>query len=143
MDQQRCRNDDAIGVFIAESLQKEGGLNDHLTVFNVEDVIENYVFQIADANARNVLLVDAVEIRGATTGSVVFGRLDDFSEARGEFSTHKLALSTAAKILEAHGKTVYLLGLVADNIDYGTEISGEIMTSALKVIDTIRMARSV
>lgn len=133
------RNDDAVGAIIADRLEKESSELDRVSVINVEDVIENHVFQIADGDAKNVLMIDAVQSYGAEPGSVVLGKLDDLeAAANGGFSTHKLALSTAGSILKHYGKEVYLLGIVPANTDYGTEVSKEILDSAEIVIDMVR-----
>jgi hydrogenase 3 maturation protease len=140
------RNDDAIGAMIADRLGGDGPARDRVTVINVEDVIENYVFMIAASSATNVLLIDAVCGDGtAEPGSVVLGRLEDMEVGMGGLSTHKLTLSTAAGILRHHGKTVYLLGIVAANTDYGTHVSKEILDSAEIVINLVRAntARSI
>jgi hydrogenase 3 maturation protease len=133
------RNDDAVGAMIADRLGGDGSALEGVTVINVEDVIENYVFTIAAGSATNVLLIDAVCGDGtAEPGSVVLGRLEDMEVGMSGFSTHKLTLSTAASILEQYGKTVYLLGIVAANTDYGTDVSKEILDSAEIVIDLVR-----
>lgn len=132
------RNDDAVGVMIADRLEKDFSGLDRISVVNVEDVIENYVFQIAANDSRNVLVIDAVQGDGAEPGSLVLGRLEDMEVANGGLSTHKLALSTAASVLRHHGKNVYLLGIVAANTDFGREVSQEILDSAEAVIDLVR-----
>jgi hypothetical protein len=72
------RNDDAVGAMIADRLGGDGSALEGVTVINVEDVIENYVFTIAAGSATNVLLIDAVCGDGtAEPGSVVLGRLED------------------------------------------------------------------
>jgi hydrogenase maturation protease len=131
------RNDDAVGALIAARLAAEFAAAGRHTVINAEDVIENYCFSIADSAVHNVLIIDAVQGHGAEPGSVMLGRLEDLEAAGGGYSTHKLALSTTASILRHHGKAVWLLGIVAANTDYGTEITPDILTSAEAVIDLI------
>ena len=132
------RNDDAVGVLIAERLEREMAGSTHYSVVNAEDVIENHVFRIADHDVKNVLVIDAVQGADAEPGSVVFGRMEDLEAVRGGYSTHKLALSMAASVLKQHGKDVWLLGIVAANTEYGTEVSQEILESAEAVIDLVR-----
>ncbi|MGE5384891.1 MAG: hydrogenase maturation protease [Betaproteobacteria bacterium] len=132
------RNDDAVGVMIADRLGQDLPALNGASVVLAEDVIENHVFRIAEGDARNVLVIDAVEA-DAEAGSVVLGKLEDLEKvANNGFSTHKLALSTAGSILKHYGKDVYLLGIVAANTDYGTEVSQEILDSAETVIDLVR-----
>lgn len=137
------RNDDAVGAIIASRLEAELPAASGHTVVNAEDVIENHVFRIADSAVRNVLVIDAVQGTGGEPGSLVLGKLEDL-EVGGGFSTHKLALTMAAKLLAQHGKDVYLLGIAAENIEFGTTVNQEILDSAETVIDLVlgRIARS-
>lgn len=137
------RNDDAVGAIIAGRLEAELPAESAHCVVNAEDVIENHVFRIADSAVRNVLVIDAVQGTGSEPGSLVLGSLTEM-EIGGGFSTHKLALSMAAKLLQQHGKDVFLLGVAAENIEFGTSVSQEILDSAETVIDLVlgRIARS-
>ncbi|QLG88423.1 hydrogenase maturation protease [Chitinibacter bivalviorum] len=137
------RNDDAVGALIAERLENELPASFGHTVINAEDVIENHVFQIADSAVRNVLVIDAVQGTGGECGSLVLGKLAEL-EVGGGFSTHKLALSMATQLIEQQGKDVYLLGIAAENIDFGRSVSPEILNSAATVIELIvaQVARS-
>lgn len=135
------RKDDVVGALIAERLQRELPASGQLGVVNAEDVIENHVFTIADGPAQNVLIIDAVRGAGgdhAQPGTLLLGPIDDLEDAAGGWSTHKLALSTAAAVLKHHGKSVWLLGIVAADTDYGNEVGREILDSAEAVIDMIR-----
>lgn len=131
------RNDDAVGAMVAERLQRDLPPSGRLHVVNAEDVIENHVFRIADGDAGNVLVIDAVHDDNAEPGSLVLGRIDELEAAGGGWSTHKLALTTSASVLRHHGKDVYLLGIVAADTDYGTEIGAEILAGADAVVDMV------
>lgn len=140
------RNDDAVGALIAERLAPALAAAGRHTVINAEDVIENYCFSIADSAVSNVLVIDAVQGAmqgpmhgdGPEPGSLVLGRLEELEAASAGYSTHKLALSTAAGVLRHHGKDVWLLGIVAANTDYGTTVSPEILASAEALIDLVQ-----
>ncbi|GAA5786327.1 hydrogenase maturation protease [Chitiniphilus shinanonensis] len=137
------RSDDAVGPFIAGRLQAELPPADGHVVVDAEDVIENHVFRIADSAVANVLVIDAVQGTGGAPGSLVLGELAEL-EVGGGYSTHKLALSMAASVLAQHGKTVYLLGIAAENVDFGMAMSKDILDSAETVIDLVigRVGRS-
>jgi len=122
------RSDDAVGLYIVDEL-RDREVPCNLSILNVEDVIESYVYKIAGLDCDNVVILDAVKA-DSTTGSIVFGRLNDFEELLSDYSTHKLSLKISGKILEEHNKQTYLLGIVADNLDYGTGISDEVKKSA-------------
>ena len=84
-----------------------------------------------------MLVIDAVRRDGAEPGSLVLGRMDELEVPTVGWSTHKLALSTAASVLRHHGKDVYLLGIVAADTDYGTRVGAEILAGAEAVINLV------
>lgn len=129
------KSDDAVGLYIIESVKKAVGSMDG--IFNVEDVIEAYVFKIAEMECSNVVVIDAVKAH-AETGSIIFGRLEDeFEELGGTLSTHKLALKMSGRIFNEHNKVTYLLGVVVDNTDFGAELSQPVRESADVLIKLI------
>jgi hydrogenase maturation protease len=129
------KSDDAVGLYIIESVRKAAGEN--CLLFNVEDVIEAYVFKIAELDCDSVVVIDAVKAQ-AETGSILFGKLDDeFEELSGTLSTHKLALKMSGRIFSEHKKETYLLGVVVDNIDFGAELSLPVRESADALIKII------
>ncbi|MCP4129563.1 MAG: hydrogenase maturation protease [bacterium] len=132
------RNDDAVGLYIVDGIEKALHPGKHL-IMNVEDIIESYVFKIAELDCDTVIIIDAVSTvrQGVAAGSVLFGKLNEFNELIGDFSTHKLALRMSGKILEEHGKNTYLLGIVAEDIDFGTELTPEVRKSADSIRDFI------
>jgi hydrogenase 3 maturation protease len=126
------KSDDAVGLYIVDHLKNVVESEDY-RIINVEDVIESYVFKIADFECRSVLIIDAVEA-DASAGSLVFGRISDMDELIGSCSTHKLSLKLSGKVLEEYKKETYLLGIVVDNADFGVGLSDEVKKSA----DTIK-----
>jgi hydrogenase maturation protease len=126
------RRDDGVGPWIAEAVQAAAD-RASLQVFNVEDVLENFVFRIAETDCRNVVLMDAAAADGEP-GSVVFGPLNDFAEA-GSVSTHKLALELSGKILESAGKRVFLLGVVPEDLGIGAGLTPKVEESASRLRD--------
>ncbi len=129
------KSDDAVGLYIIESVKKAVG--DDAMLLNVEDVIEAYVFKIAELECDTVVVIDAVKAQ-AETGSILFGTLDEeFEELSGTLSTHKLALKMSGKIFTEHNKETYLLGVVVNNIDFGAELSTAVRESADALIEII------
>ncbi len=127
------RRDDGVGVWLAERLEGAS-----VPVFNVEDVPESYVGDIARTGCRNVIIMDAVAA-GLEPGAVVFGPLDELGEQPG-LSTHKLALSLCGRFLGAHGQRTYLLGIVPGDIDFGPGLTPEVERAAGEVRDLILRA---
>ncbi len=136
------RNDDGVGVHVAQALSALPALSPGLQVMSVEDVIESYAFDIARLDVRNVLLVDAATVPGAPVGSVVFGKVNDLEATATNVSTHKLALRTVESVFRQSGKETYLLGIVSENLDFGNEISAPVLAAAARIVDLVRSASS-
>ncbi len=139
------KSDDAVGLYVVDSVRK--AVSDDSYIFNVEDVIEAYVFKISELDCKNVVVIDAVKT-DAEAGSIVFGSLEDeFDELVADFSTHKLALKMSGKIFKEHGKGTFLLGIVVNNVDFGAELSQTVRESAdalIKIIiDTLNSKKGV
>ncbi len=132
------RKDDAVGLYIVDEVRDSKSAISKNTL-NVEDVIESYVFRIADSDYENVLIIDAVSTGDSNTssGSIIFGELNEYEELINDFSTHKLSLKMCGRILEEHGKKAYLLGIVAADIDFGTGLTSEVRKSADVLKDLI------
>ena len=122
------KNDDGVGPYIADYLAEELQ-SENITVINAEDIIESHVFRIAGLDCSTVLIIDAVQA-DAEPGSLLFGRLSELEGVAGGFSTHKMGLAVSGNLLERHGKRTYLLGIVAGDIDFGMDISSEVLGSA-------------
>lgn len=128
------RRDDGVGPWIAEALMLAADRT-LLCVFNVEDVLENFVFRIAGSDCRNVLIVDAAAT-GGEPGRVVFGPLSEFEDP-GSVSTHRLALALSAKILESSGKRVFVLGVVPEDLGFGSGMTPKVREAAARIKDFI------
>ena len=128
------RRDDGVGPWVAAAVRKAAP-GPGLSVFDVQDVPENFVHPIARSACRNVVFIDAVAAAGAP-GTLVFGPLAEFAEAE-SFTTHKLALSFSGKFLEAAGKKVYLLGIVPADLEFGEGLTAEVERAAASLRDLI------
>jgi len=120
--------DDAVGLHIVDGI-KDRIDSACVTTLNVEDVIENYVYRIADGDSDNVVIIDAIQ-SGWEIGSVLFCRMNELDEVINNFSTHKLSLILSGKVLEKHDKKVWFLGIEARDIDFGTGLSEDVKKSA-------------
>jgi hydrogenase maturation protease len=122
------RKDDVAGVYIVNGVSEGIGENSLKTMI-VEDVLEAYAFKLAELDCENIVIVDAVE-SSQEPGSLVFGKLSEFSELLSNFSTHKLALEMCGKIFKEYKKETYLLGIVAGDIDFGEGMTPSVQESA-------------
>ncbi len=122
------KKDDAAGIHVVEGVI-ENISGSGLKTIIVEDVLEAYAFKLAEMDCENIVIVDAVEA-DSDPGSVVFGKLSEFSELLSNFSTHKLTLEMCGKIFKEHKKETYLLGIVAGDIDFGQGMTDPVKESA-------------
>jgi len=131
------KQDDAVGIYVAEGVRKRLTSND-VTVINVEDVLENYVFSIADNECENVLIIDAVHLNDeGDTGSIIFGKLNELNEVINNYSTHKLSLFLSGKVLEHYNKKIWLLGIKVREIDFGIGLTKKVKKSADIIIQLL------
>jgi len=129
------RSDDAVGTIIAERIAAVAP-EDSIQVINAEDVLESYLFKIADMPGDTVVLVDAIQT-GSEPGTVIFGELSELDELIQNISTHKLSLRLCDTVLRDHGKRTYLLGIEAEDIDFGSELTGHVARTADIITDYI------
>jgi hydrogenase maturation protease len=133
------RRDDGVGPWIAGAIRQTIAGTAH-RVIDAQDVPENFLAVIAREACRHVVFIDALSAAGPP-GTVVFGPLADFAET-GSFSTHQLALSLSGRFLEAAGKSVFLLGIVPGDLEFGTGLTAEVERAAISIRDLIRRAVS-
>ncbi len=122
------RSDDAVGTVIAERIAKAAPA-DSIQVINVEDVLESYIFRITESHHDNIILVDAIQT-GSEAGAVIFGELSLLDEMIKNISTHKLSLQLCDQILRDYRKRAFLLGIEAEDIDFGTRLTGHVSRTA-------------
>lgn len=131
------RSDDRVAIDLVSAISDSAD-DDRVSTLIVEDVLENYVFSIAEMDCDNIILVDAVETDfDCEAGTVFFGPVSDFDESLTGSSTHKPALDLTCRILADFKKKVYLLGITIKNRDFGNEISAEVIESADMLKDII------
>ena len=128
------RRDDGVGPWVVGAVRgRASGTRLHLV--DAQDVPENFVHSVARADCRSVIFIDAVAAE-APPGSVVFGPLADFPEVE-SFSTHRLALSLSGRFLETAGKSVFLLGIVPADLEFGAGLTAEVERTAAALRDFI------
>lgn len=129
------RRDDGLGPWIIGAV-REGLAGSRITVFDAQDVPENFVHAVARVECRNVIFVDAIAAPGLP-GTILFGPLAEFPEAESP-STHKLALAFSGRYLQSAGKAVFLLGVVPAELAFGAGLSPKVARSAAAIRDFIR-----
>jgi hydrogenase 3 maturation protease len=129
------RNDDAAGLLVVDGVKDEITAG-NITVYNVEDVLESYIFKIAGTKPANVLLIDAVET-DCDPGEIIFTEVDCSTGMTNDMSTHKLSLALSAKILKEMGIRTCLLGITAENTDFGREMNKDVKESVNSIKEFI------
>ncbi|MBM3788805.1 MAG: hydrogenase maturation protease [Acidobacteria bacterium] len=120
------RSDDGVGPRIVAAVRERAAGT--VPILDAGDVLENYLFPIAETACRDVVLIDAVAA-DMEPGTLVFGPLEDFSGVSSGFS-HKPSLHLCARILAQSGKRTWLLGIVPRSLDYGAGLTAEIEEAA-------------
>ena len=111
--------DDALGVRLAEQLQRDG----ISTVVVAGTVPENIAGVLSRGGHDNVMFLDVVDF-GATPGSVVLMDATEIQSRFPQVSTHKISLGMTARMIESEGRTkVWLLGVQPMSLRTGSKIS--------------------
>lgn len=137
------RSDDRAGLEVCRRL-KELGVGGHAHVIECEFGLETCVDRIAEERPKRLVVVDAVlTTEGGEAGEVVIAKLEDVVEGF-LATTHNVPLSMMVKYLRALGccEEVYVLGIVAKNLDLGEELSPEVMKGVEKLVNILAEALS-
>ena len=111
--------DDALGVRLAEQLQRAG----ISTAVVAGTVPENIAGVLSRGGYDNVVFLDAVDF-GAAPGSVVLMNASEIQARFPQVSTHKISLGMTARVIESESRTrVWLLGVQPQSLRTGSEMS--------------------
>jgi len=128
------RGDDAFGPKLIEELSQQIDM----VCIDAGSAPENYIGKIAKERPNTVLIVDVVEL-GKNPGD--FEILSKEQIVTSGFTTHDLSPRMFIDFLENETKAaIYLLGIQPKNIDFGNEMSKEIIESLKVISDLIREA---
>ncbi len=137
------RSDDRAGLEVCRRLKKLG-VRGHARMIECEFGLETCVDRIVEERPKRLVVVDAVlTTEGSEAGEVVIARLEDVVEGF-LATTHSVPLSMMVKYLRALGccEEVYVLGVVAKNLDFGEELSPEVIEGVEKIVNAIAEALS-
>ena len=114
--------DDALGVRLAERLQR-AGLSSAVVAGTLP---ENIAGALARGGYDHVVFLDAVDF-GAAPGSVVLMDATEIQSKFPQISTHKISLGMTARVIESECQTrVWLLGVQPASLRTGSEMSGPV-----------------
>ena len=121
--------DDALGVRLAEQLQRAG----ISTAVVAGTVPENIAGVLARGGYDNVVFLDAVDF-GAAAGSVVLMDATEIQSRFPQVSTHKISLGMTARVIQSESQArVWLLGVQPESLRTGSEMS-EPVKQTLKLL---------
>lgn len=132
------RRDDAVGLDVVKRLRKRVPPN--VALYECETVPENFIGPIEKSRPTHIIMVDATdmntppgEIRLVTPDQIVGLGV----------STHSLPLSLFAQFMrQTIDAKVILLAIQPKNVDFGTEMTRELKSSARIAAETVLQAFS-
>ncbi len=128
------RGDDRIGLVICEKLLGRG-----FPVVLCEYGLESCLGEIIERNPRGLIIIDAVYLEGACPGEVVWATLNDVARQGGIVTTHNIPLHITISVLKKNTRIeeVFILGVNISNLDYGLEISEEVLESGEMLVELL------
>lgn len=127
------RGDDGVGCRVAELLiegRRTGAraLRNGVAVLNVEDVLENYLGDVAAAHPDVVLMVDAADVGGAPGDAAL---VEESALKDAPCATHRTPLGvTASVIRQRTGAEVLVLTVQPASLDWGAPMSAPVAEAA-------------
>ncbi|MEN6378342.1 MAG: hydrogenase maturation peptidase HycI [Methanofastidiosum sp.] len=128
------RGDDGVGPYLSEKLSSFN--SESFLSINGDLVPENFTRDLKKFRPDNIIIIDAAFME-KSAGDIEIVRINDLIGI--SFSSHSMPLSVLGKyLLQEIGANVYILGIQAINIDFGSEISLEVREAADKIFEIIK-----
>jgi hydrogenase 3 maturation protease len=128
------RGDDGVGPYLSEKLSLLN--NDSFLSINGDLVPENFTQDLRNFQPKNVIIIDAAFME-KIVGEVEIIRINDITGI--SFSSHSMPLSVLGKYLSKEtGANIFILGIQADRIDFGIDISEKVKVAADKIHEIIK-----
>lgn len=128
------RGDDGIGPYLSERLSSFN--SESFLSINGDLVPENFTRDLRKFQPDNIIIIDAA-FMGKSAGDIEIIRINEVTGI--SFSSHSMPISVLGKYLSQEiGANVYILGIQPINIDFGSEISLEVIEAADKIFEMIK-----
>lgn len=128
------RGDDGVGPYLSEKLSVFN--NESFLSINGDLVPENFTRELRDFQPNNIIIVDAAFME-KPAGYVKIIRVNEIMGI--SFSSHSMPISVLGKYLSKEiGAEIYIIGIQANNIDFGSEISPKVRESAKRIFEIIK-----
>lgn len=125
----RLKGDDGVGSIIAGELKKRIK-KENVFIIDAENRPENYIGVIKKINPDLILIIDAFDFGSYPSDFRIFTP-DRIRETT--ISTHNLSIPLLIKLVEV--KEIFLLGIQPKNINFGEDLSPELINAVNKIID--------
>lgn len=128
------RSDDAAGLLLCDLLVAKG-----VNCVKCEYGLENCIDIIAFNKPERLVVMDAALFENGIPGDVVIASTEALDNRISLVTTHSVPLKLVLKILqESYGvKDTYLIGIYPKSLEIGSDISDEVYTTLLKLVDVI------
>lgn len=128
------RGDDGVGPYISEKLSEYN--SDSFLSINGDLVPENFTHDLSEFNPNCVLIIDAAFLE-KSPGEVDLIKANAIKNV--SFSSHSMPLSILGKYLEQKiGASIYIMGIQAKSLDFGSDMSEEVKKTADKLIEIFK-----
>jgi len=131
------KTDDSFGLVACDFLNSMG-----IECVKCEYGVESCLTDICDKRPKALLIIDAVLARGTPPGSIIMA--DESAITSGEIlvTTHNISLKTLLEILrkECGVEKIMIIGATPFSLDYGLELTSDMMRSLEYFIKVFRQA---
>jgi len=125
------RSDDQAGLLFCDELLERG-----IECVKCEYGLENCIGEIAGRRAERLVIVDAVIYDGAKPGEVVIAGEDALVEKYTLATTHSIPVKMLIRMLrEAGVRDIYVVGIAPSSLDYGLDVSSEVVNSIRMLVE--------
>ncbi|MFX1284918.1 MAG: hydrogenase maturation protease [Promethearchaeota archaeon] len=130
------RGDDGLGPMIYHKLRMER--NNKFLIYNVGGSLENFLSVLLKENVTHCLIIDAVQFGNneIPAGTIGFFKPSDLENKQATLSTHLIPMKVLVDYMKNQsGVLIRILGIKPKNLDFGSEISFEVLNAIDKIID--------
>lgn len=132
------RSDDRAGLVIYSKIKES--ISRYIFIVECEYGLENCLSEIIEQNPDNLLIIDAVYNESLDPGTIVLTDSGSIRDKISTATTHAIPLNTVLELIRKSTRleNVFLLGVRAENLNIGVDISPkvrksiEILTGILK-----------
>lgn len=130
------RGDDGLGPMIYHKLRSI--FRNEFLLYNVGGSLENFLSVLSRENVSHCLIIDAVKFGNneVPAGTIGFFKPSDLGNKQVTLSTHLIPMKVFVDYMKNRsGVLIRILGIKPKNLEFGSEISLEVLSAIDKIID--------